>query len=402
MRCTDALRAVLLLALAPPAATIGLAAGLAIGSATEQDRPTPRQLIRVGPQDREPHQVRRYEIRPGLTPVDQRLLVRLGYRLAEITEPGAGGDAGFPLLDVAWWSPEVKAEMRAAGWLEVPLIPHRFFCTRCAECPPAPWGVLPCLYDDNKYRTRVWHPWAQPQLLDGSVVCDWPEGNHWSRCGIPPGYDGFVDLDYEMYAYVVRPELMDPATTDLVLQGYVDLIETTRELRPDAVLIQHGLCKLIPTTPEGEAAVRRLTALVDVISPPIYPAFTPAFANLEAELERFDRMLTWCDTLRADLGVKVMPVVWKRYAPRNCPECPDGPGLFGKWAIVMPPAIMRRVLEVVAAHEPDGLMVFGPDGKNLYRRVPRWPPDTPGSLTVDAASRAWLQAISEVFADQLE
>jgi hypothetical protein len=106
--------------------------------------------------------------------------------------------------------------------------------------------------------------------------------------------------------------------------------------------------------------------------------------------------MQFCSDLRDTYGLKLMPIVWKRYFPRDHGEInplTDPPQPF--W-IVMPEWVARAVLEVVLEYKPDGIIVFGSDGSNHYRLAPNWPPDTPNAAAVDATTEAWLALIEEI------
>jgi hypothetical protein len=290
------------------------------------------------------------------------------------------------LMSVAWTSVEVAQEAAAAGWVSIPLLTHRFHFDAQADA-----------FDIQKYTERIWFPERAPEAyLPGTFD---PGGSNWSRIGVPNDdspslYTGWVDLDFERYAPVRFPEDHPAEEVNRIAQSYVDLAQVTRDLRPNARIILHGLVSRTGSD-AGRLIVEEIVSRYDAISPSIYPRFKLGFTNLEQQLDLFRERLQYCAELREMYGVKLMPIVWKRYEPLDHGAYHPESGRV--WHNVMPEGIGRAVLLVVAEYDPDGIIVFGMDGENHYLVDPLWPPDTPNAEAADETTRRWLAQIQNIF-----
>jgi hypothetical protein len=292
------------------------------------------------------------------------------------------------LMFTAWMSDEVRQEAVAEGWVPIPLMVHRFHYNPDEDA-----------FDGQRYADRIWWPeWTRPDFVPGTFD---PDGRNWEKLGIPDddspsAYTGWADLDFERYSPVWYPEDHPSDEITRIALSYVNLALVTRQLRPSAKVILHGLVNRTGSE-TGRGIIEEIASYYDAVSPSIYPRFTEGFTNLPQQLNLFRDRLQFCAELRATLGIKIFPIVWKRYHPLDHGE--TNPATGEPWGIVMPPDVARAVLEVVADHDPDGIIVFGPDGRNHWRVDPSWPPDTPTAEDVDRTTRSWLKLIADVFRD---
>ena len=296
--------------------------------------------------------------------------------------------SGPQLLITAWMSLELRQEAIADGWMPIPLMVHRFH-----------YDAEEDAFDGLRYADRIWWPeWTTPEFIPGTFE---PAGRNWEKLGIPGDdnpsvYASWADLDFERYRPVWHPEDHDPQEVTRIAQSYFDLAWATRELRPNARIILHGLVNQTGTE-AGRAIIEQIVGQYDAVSPSIYPRFNEGFTNIEQQFNLFRQRLQFCVELRAAYGVKIMPIVWKRYEPLDHGEINPRTGL--PWSIVMPPDVARAVLEMLAEYDLDGIIVFGPDGRNHWRVEPRWPPDTPTPQQADDTTRRWLKMIRVVIGE---
>jgi hypothetical protein len=312
----------------------------------------------------------------------------LALAVAQDGSPGDLEDPDLPgpqLMFAAWLGDEVRQEAVAEGWVPIPLMTHRFYYDADADA-----------FDPLMYADQIWWPeWTTPEFVPGAFD---PNGRNWERLGIPDDdnpsvYAGWADLDFERYAPIWHPEEHDSEEVIRIAQSYVELAWATRELRPNAQIILHGLVNRTGSD-TGRAFIEQIVGHYDAISPSIYPRFNEGFTNLEQQLNLFRQRLQFCVELRETRGVKIMPIVWKRYRPLDHGEINPQTGL--PWSIVMPLDVARAVLETLAEYDLDGIIVFGPDGRNHWRVNPTWPPDTPTPEQADDTTRRWLKLIRGV------
>jgi hypothetical protein len=296
--------------------------------------------------------------------------------------------SGARFLLAAWVSEEVRNDAIADGWAPVPLLTHRFYFDADADA-----------FDGPMYAERIWWPeWTAPEFIPGAVQ---PDALHWEKFGIPTdnnpaAFTGWADIDLERYAPVRFPEDHPPQEVLRIASAYLDVADATRAMRPHAKLILHGLVNK-PGSAAGRAVIEYIVDHYDAISPSVYPHFTEGFANFTDEMMKIHQRLQFCEQLRETHGVKIYPILWKRYTPIDHGEI--NPLTGEPWAIVMNENIARAVLIHVAMHDVDGVIVFGPDGRNHFRVEPNWPPDTPTPEAVDETTRRYLDLVREVFGD---
>ncbi len=290
------------------------------------------------------------------------------------------------LMLACWTSPQVRASATSRGWVPIPLMTHRYH-----------YDAEQDSFNAEKYANNIWWPeWTPSWQIPGSVT---PEAMC-ERFGIrndndPDLYRGWVDLDFERYGPIRSPEDYEPAEVLRIFNSYLDLAAATRELRPSAKIILHGLYKSYASE-AGRVLIEQIAVHYDASSPSIYPQFEEGFGDLEQQLAVFRDRMQFCSDLRETYGLKLIPIVWKRYYPLDHGEInplSDPPQPY--W-IVMPEWVGRAVLEVILEYNPDGIIVFGSDGKNHYRLEPNWPPDTPNGDAADATTEAWLGLIEEL------
>ena len=305
------------------------------------------------------------------------------------SEPHNEVPADFDLLLVAWLSPWVRNDAMADGWVPIPLLTHRFHYNEEEDS-----------FDPVRYFENIWDPNHDPNsFVPGSVVCEYPEGLNWEKCGVPTDdevflYEGWADIDFERYGPVRYPEDY-PHDADRIKQSYIDLAITTKYLRPNSRIILHGLVN-DPGSEQGRANIEEITGHYDAVSPSVFPRFTEHYANLPQVLQQLTERLQFCRELKQLHGVEIVPVVLKRFFPLdNWVGYPLNPDTGEPWRLVMPVAIQRAILDVIFTFDIDGILVFNPDGRNVFRVDPQWPPDTPNGDAVNEATRNWLNLIEE-------
>ena len=278
-------------------------------------------------------------------------------------------EQSFELFQTFRPSPAVETVCRRLGFKPIPLITQRRF-----------YREREGRVDGEKYARRIWMP--------GEDQDEPPEFGGWERYGIPPDFDGWVDLDFEK-----------PLDARSVV-AYKDMIRETRRLRPRAKICLHGY--ILRQEPQGERGelVHEIVSMCDAISPPIYPRFTADFGNLKQQLHVHRKRIQFCLDLKARHGVKVFPVMWKRYGAK--PAVTDEAGR--KVRTLIPEEIVGQFAEMVVTTERngdrvDGIIVWGNDPLVLYRS-PRKPaldfahPDTPDQASADASDIRFLEIIA--------
>lgn len=290
------------------------------------------------------------------------------------------------LMLACWTSPQVRVSATSRGWAPVPLITHRFH-----------YDAIQDRFDAVEYLENIWWPqwspdWQIPGTITPQSMCE--------RFGIPNDdenelFNGWVDLDFERYAPIRNPEEHESSEVLRIYNSYMALVAATRALRPNAKTILHGLVNRYESE-AGRFLIESIVAQHDAVSPSIFPEFEEGFPDLNLELNRVRARMEFCKELRATYGVKVIPIVWKRYFPKDHGDInplSDPPEPF---RIVMPEWVAREILAVVLEYQPDGIIVFGSDGKNHYLVEPNWPTDTPNGAAVDATTEEFLALIEDM------
>lgn len=251
-------------------------------------------------------------------------------------ERPATDQPAFRLFYVFPASSEVRKVCEQLGFEPMPLVTQwRFFNAREDR------------FDPDKYQRLIWTP--------GRPTGYPPDVGGWEQHGVPPDYPGWIDLDFERPLTVARAE------------EYKALIRETRRLRPRARICLHGY--ILRRRAEGERAklVDDIVSRCDAVSPPIYPNFRPNFSNLKQQLDLHRNRLRFCLELKSRHGVKVFPIVWKRYLRAAAKDSGTSRSQY-----VTPPAIARQFAELVVGaehegHRVDGVIVFGNDALVLHR-----------------------------------
>lgn len=206
-----------------------------------------------------------------------------------------------------------------------------------------------------------------------------PEGyGSEERYGIPPGYTGWVILDYEQWNLPYR------------LVDFLALIATTRQLRPQALIALYWKPNL-----NGGSVYDQTEALiisqVDAIAPPTY--LLNSLENLAAQLYNREQRVRHCLELGQAHGKEVFPIVWKRYAAGV-----DEQG--NKVQRLLAPDVFDAVLDLaMVEHEGaqadgiilwgnDNLVLFNPDGNVVH-------PDTPTQYHVDVTDLASVLFVNQ-------
>lgn len=268
------------------------------------------------------------------------------------------------LLETIWESPTVEPVTAALGIQPMPLVAEwRFFNQSLGR------------FDRVKYMENIW----RPDLLYGVPG----EYGDETRFGIPEGYDGWVLLDFE-----------PPVLADHV-ESYVTLIAETRALRPDA-----QLCAYLIAQPFGDfwyhQAVATILPHVDAIAPQIFLTHHTSGQSVIEQENNLEAVMQYCLDLGQQYGVKVLPMVWKRYGAGT-------DELGRKIQLLLPAAYFGDTVEIALADydgvRADGVILFGAD--NLVYFNPegtRVHPDTTDQETIDTSEITALEIVSALAA----
>lgn len=253
----------------------------------------------------------------------------------------------FQVFEAILPSPAISDDMAAFGHQPIPLM--------------GPWrhtDEITGNFDLARYMENIWRPDADFGVPEqyGSV----------ERYGIPPGYAGWVILDYEEWSLPYR------------LIDFLALIATTRQLRPEASIALYWRPDLYAGY-EYAASEALIMSQVDAIVPTTY--LLNNLQNLPAQLFDREQRVRHCLELGQALGKKVFPIVWKRYAA--------GMNQQGqKVHRLLPPPLFQAVLNLsLVEHEgaqADGIVLWANDNLVLFN--PGGPvvhPDTPAQYHVD-------------------
>ena len=271
---------------------------------------------------------------------------------------GGGEPPPVEMFHTFWPSPVVKQVMAGSGIRQSPLItPSRFVNLGTAN------------FNAERYRNKIWTP-------DRTVGVPLDFGTE-ERYGIPPGYAGWVVLDYEEWDLVEH------------FDDFVALITETRILRPDVKICQYWRPQI-----NGDEAYREsetaILGLVDAIAPPLY--LVNNLENLQRQLSSRATRVRYCLELGRQLDIKVFPMMWKRY-----PAGVDTDGT--RVQLLLPNDLQEQIVEIALlwhdGRRADGLFLFGTDNVVLYNPDRnRSHPDTQDQSVVDATDLQWLWTIS--------
>ncbi len=225
-------------------------------------------------------------------------------------------------------------------------------------------------FDMERYIQNIWRPDA-----DFGV----PEGyGSEERYGIPPGYTGWVILDYEQWNIPAR------------VIDFLALIATTRQLRPEASIALYWKPNINGNYLYLQTEMLILSQ-VDAIVPTTY--LLNSLQNLAAQLYNREQRVRYCLELGQALDKKVFPIVWKRYAAGL-----DEQGR--KIQRLLPPVLFEAVVDLcMVEHEgahADGIVLWGNDNLVLFNpngNVVQ--PDTPTQFHVDVTDLASVLIVSQ-------
>ena len=307
--------------------------------------------------------------------------------LVVIDGPGAGATPPCPpeledfhLFQMFKPTPEVLKVAETMGFEPIALITKWRFYDSDAE-----------RFSSTKYAQKIWTPEQNPL----------PGLGTWEKYGIPPGWPIWADLDFEEWGPIFHPEQYDRATVASRVRDYKLLIKWTRILRPEATVCIHGLVRNELTGLSG-ALIEDIVSLCDAVSPSLYSNFNRELTNVQQQFGIKEERLLACLGLKRDHGVKVLPLVGKRYRllDENGDPAVDEEGR--KILLLTPPSILRDMMELILTTELDGLrvdgvIVWGNDNRILRSngKANFVIPDTPDQQTADLTDARFLEIITD-------
>ncbi len=255
---------------------------------------------------------------------------------------GGGTDPGIPdeLLDPGFSmelfemiipSPGVQGVAVQLGFDPIPLVPEsRFIDPDTGD------------YSFAHYQNYIW----RPDLTFGIPESFGSE----TRYGIPPGWTTWVLLDYENWD-ISNPNIMN---------NFVNLTAGTRTLRPDADIAQYWRPDL--NTDEATLqAENTILSLADAIAPPLY--LLDSLDNLPLQMYTLQARVEYCIDMGIELGLRVYPIVWKRY---GAGQDADGNKIQALLTAELIEAVVEFAMTERQGVRADGIMVFGNDNVVRY------------------------------------
>ena len=291
--------------------------------------------------------------------------------------------ADLVLLEAFWPSPAVKKELGELGYETLAHITQKRF-----------WNNHTQMYDAARYKRFIWTPndeSAVPQAF-GSA----------ERYGIPPGYDGWVLLDFEKWDPLIGPAEFEEETVRRRVREYTDLIAATRRLRPKAKICWYGLVRGPLDGRSGEL-IEQIVRLADGIGVSMFSNLRQDYGNLDHQNDIHQSRLKACLALKKKYGLKVFPVLSKRHNVKV------GRGILRDEAgtpirMIPPPNVQRRIIATALSIEhqgmrADGVILWWKDNGLLATQTDLDTiPDTPDQAAADRSDVEFARMISEVAA----
>ena len=296
--------------------------------------------------------------------------------------PVGGGNRVLGMYQMVQPSPGVLKVSEQLGFVSMPLINRwRFFDTESDS------------FDPVRYAEKIWTP-----DLD-----HYPDLGTWSKFGIPPHYLVWVDLDFEKWDPIFNPDDYPNQVVVSRVQDYLDLIQSTRELRPSARVCIHGLIRG-PLEGLSGSLIEMIVSQCDAISPSMASNFDRDFSGLQQQMNIKRARILACLEFKAQHGTKVFPVVNKRYQLIG----PDGTIALDEEGrqirLLVPQEILEQMMEVVFTTEfeglkVDGVIVWSADNRILHADPDLVGlvilPDTPDQQTADSSEVQFMEIVAE-------
>ncbi len=291
--------------------------------------------------------------------------------------------ADLVLLEAFWPSPAVKKVLAALGYDTLVHITAKRF-----------WSNRTNSFDVARYERFIWTP-----NDEGAVPREFGSAQ---RYGIPPAYDGWVQLDLEKWDPLFHPDDFDDETVRRRVADYKDLIAATRRLRPKAKICWHGLVRGPLDGRSGEL-IEQIGRLADGISVPMFSNLRQDYRNLDHQVEIHQSRIKACLALKKKYGLKVLPVLSKRHNVklrggilRNDGGTPI--------RLISPPHVQRRIIETALLTEHQGMRIDGvilwwkDNGLLATQTDLDTIPDTPDQAAANRSDVQFARMISEVAA----
>ncbi len=302
---------------------------------------------------------------------------------AKQSSPPPVKPADLVLLEAFWPSPGVSKALKELGYETLVHITQKRF-----------WNNHTHSYDAARYERFIWTPNEESAVPR--------EFGSAERYGIPPGYGGWVLLDFEKRDPLIRPDEFEEETVRLRVREYTDLIAATRRLRPKAKICWYGLVRGPLDGRSGEL-IEQIVRLADGISVPIYSNLRQDYRNLDHQVEIHQSRLNACLALKKKYGLKVLPVLSKRHNVKV------GRGILRDEVgtpirMIPPPHVQRRIIATALSieHEgmrADGVILWWKDNGLLATQTDLDTiPDTPDQAAADRSDVQFARRISEVAA----
>ncbi len=263
-----------------------------------------------------------------------RLVVALQAVAVLVTAPGASaradeGASGEPVVfevyEMLCRTAALHDEAERQGVGLVPLITEwRFFDHESGRL------------DLERYEQNIWTPGRPEQWLE---CVDY-------TFGIPEGWTGWVDLDFEQWDPIRYPEEHSPNKVRRRLREYKDLINATRLLRPEAQICLHNMVRGSSDKTDTMAMELEIAILCDATSPSMY--IKEGYFQRDWDVHR--KVLQRCLEVKGQIGIRVYPVIWNRYRTEPFDLMPLG----------MLRDHVERILRFEhAGQRVDGILMFG-------------------------------------------
>ncbi|MHC4427968.1 MAG: hypothetical protein ACYS0D_05105 [Planctomycetota bacterium] len=291
-----------------------------------------------------------------------------------------GPNDGFLRLQMFLPTADVLKDAEELGFEPIALVTkHRFYDEEADA------------FDPDKYEAKIWTP-------DDDA---YPDLGTWEKFGIPPAMPVWCDLDYEKWDEIFYPENFTHQQVQHRLQDYLNLIQTTRDLRPNAFVCMHGLVRGELSGPSGDL-ITEIVTRCDAQSPTLRSRFYEDLSNVNGQMAIKETRLVASLELKRDYGLPVLPLISKRY--RLLDENGE-PAVNeqGQWILLLTPVdILEQMMELILTTEVDGYRVDGVivwandnkvlrNGDDSYYAIP----DTKTQREADASDRQFLRLIHD-------
>ena len=243
----------------------------------------------------------------------------------------------FEVFEMTWPTAAVRAVYDELGITSIPL----YGWLRCCVKEPE------MFFDPDKFAERLNE--SKCDLVPPDVVGRMCEG-------VPEGWDSWVDIDLEapFWTPIKNADEYTVEEQEYAVSIFTETILALRRARPQAKIAVHNMITIDPVNdPRGFELQCRIATICDATSPSMYLSSQTwgtdqYFTGREARMQR-------CLRMKAQLGVEVYPVVWKKWRDVDWSE---GVGN------AMPPEQVNRdhirwMLDYeLDGHRIDGIFIF--------------------------------------------